>query len=68
MKMMLFDPTWVQASNRGIMQQKGGPEENRLILSSDKVAGRSGWHSREIKPEESEHTEGQVALRRGTVT
>jgi hypothetical protein len=30
-------------------------------LCSDKVQGK-GWHSREIKPKESKHEEGHVAL------
>jgi hypothetical protein len=33
--------------------------------SPEKVAGRLGWHSREIKPEKSEHEEGHIALGKG---
>jgi hypothetical protein len=40
----------------------GGSEENKLGLSSDKVAGRKGWHSREIKPKEFKGEEGHIAL------
>jgi hypothetical protein len=43
-------------------EQRGGSKENRLGLSPEKVAGRYGWHSREIKPEKSEHEERHVAL------
>jgi hypothetical protein len=32
------------------MYQGGGPEKKQTGLCSDKVAGRKGWHSREIKP------------------
>jgi hypothetical protein len=39
----------------------GGPEENDR-LSSDKVAGGKGWHSREIKPKEFKGEEGHIAL------
>jgi hypothetical protein len=49
----------------GIMEQGGGSKENRLSLSPEKVAGSSRWHSREIKPEKSEHEEGHVAPGRG---
>jgi hypothetical protein len=37
-------------------------EENKLGLSSDKVAGGKGWHSREIIPKEFEGEEGHIAL------
>jgi hypothetical protein len=53
--MMLFDPRWVRASKWGMMYQGGGPEKKQASLCSDKVAGWRGWHSREVKPKESEH-------------
>jgi hypothetical protein len=37
-------------------------EENKLGLSSDKVAGGKGWHSREMIPKEFEGEEGHIAL------
>jgi hypothetical protein len=37
-------------------------EEKQTALCSDKVAGGKGWHSREIKSEESKHEEGHIAL------
>jgi hypothetical protein len=41
---------------------QGGSEENKLGLSSDKVAGGKGWPSREIKPKEFKGEEGHIAL------
>jgi hypothetical protein len=45
-----------------MMWQGGGPEENKLGLSSEKVAVGKRWHSREIKPKEFKGEEGHVAL------
>jgi hypothetical protein len=51
--MMLFDPRSEHKRGNNVAGRK-------ITLSPDKEAGRQGWHSREIKPEESEHKEGHI--------
>jgi hypothetical protein len=46
---------------KNIVQLGGGSEENKGYLSSDKLAGSKGWHSREIKPKEFKDEEGHIA-------
>jgi hypothetical protein len=52
----------------GYCSREKDQKKKTVGLSSDKVAGRWGWHSREVKPEESERGEGHITLGRGKVT
>jgi hypothetical protein len=58
--MMLFDPSWVQASKWGVREDKCSREEGQK--RSRPICRGKGWHSRERKLNESK-CEGHVALR-----